>query len=81
MTRPVQDLAARECPNFGPYPWERFDFVCTLLLHILKAQPLAYEYAQVFKGLEDDGLGELAGSFAFSRYAMRESLLKHLQTG
>jgi hypothetical protein len=40
-----------------------------------------YEYAEVFKGLEDDGLGGLAGSFAFSWCAVRESVLKHLQAG
>lgn len=40
--------------------------------HILVAQPLACEYAEVFKGLEDDGLGGLAGSFAFSWRAVRE---------
>jgi endoglucanase len=81
VTRPVQELVARECPNFDPYPWGRFDFVRTLLLNILVAQPLAYEYAERFKGLDDDQLRALAESFAWSRCAVREPLLKQLQAG
>ncbi len=68
-------------PGLRPLPVGRFDFACTLLLNILITQPLACEYAKVFKGLDDDGLRDLAGSFAFSRCAVRESLQKHRQAG
>ncbi len=74
ITRPIQDLVAREAPNFDPYPWGRFDWVRTLLVNITFAQPLAHEYAELFRGLGDDELGALADSFAFANCAVRETL-------
>ena len=34
VTQPIQDLVAREAPDFDPYPWGRFDWVRTLVLNI-----------------------------------------------
>ena len=79
VTRPVQDLVARECPHFDPYPWGRFDWVRTLLLNILVAQPLAYEYAQLFARLDDDELAALAKSFSFAECEIRMPLLDRLK--
>jgi endoglucanase len=81
VTRPVQELVAREAPHFDPYPWGRFDWVRTLLLNITLAQPLATEYAELFRGLGDAELDALAGSFAFSSCSVREPLLEQLQAG
>jgi hypothetical protein len=81
VTRPVQELVAREAPHFDPYPWGRFDWVRTLLLNITLAQPLATEYAERFRGLDDSELNGLADSFAFSSCSVRESLLSQLQGG
>ena len=75
VTQPVQDLIAREFPDFDPYPWGRFDWVRTLLLNITIAQPLAHEYASRFRGLDDTELDALADSFAFESCAVREPLL------
>jgi endoglucanase len=79
VTQPVQDLIAREFPDFDPYPWGRFDWVRTLLLNITIAQPLAHEYASLFRGLDDTELDALADSFAFDSCAVREPLLAVLQ--
>jgi aryl-phospho-beta-D-glucosidase BglC (GH1 family) len=81
ITRPVQELVAREAPHFDPYPWGRFDWVRTLLLNITLAQPLATEYAELFRDLDDEALDALADSFAFASCAVRESLLEQLQAG
>jgi hypothetical protein len=81
ITQPVQDLIEREFPNFDPYPWGRFDWVRTLLLNITFAQPLADEYAELFKGLDDSELDALADSFSFENVAVRESLLEQLKQG
>ena len=81
VTQPVQDLIEREFPNFDPYPWGRFDWVRTLLLNITIAQPLAEEYAELFRGLDDDELDALADSFAFENCAVRETLLAQLKEG
>ena len=67
VTQPIQDLVAREAPDYDPYPWGRFDWVRTLVLNITLAQPLAQEYAELFRGLGEDELVALADSFAFAR--------------
>jgi hypothetical protein len=79
VTQPVQDLIAREFPDFDPYPWGRSDWVRTLLLNITIAQPLAHEYANRFRGLDDGELDALADSFGFDSCAVREPLLAELQ--
>ena len=79
VTGPVQDLIATEFPSFAPYPWGRADWVRTLLLNILFAQPLAYEYADLMRGLDDSELTALADSFAFANCVVREPLLARLQ--
>ena len=78
VTQPIQDLVAREAPDFDPYPWGRFDFVRTLVLNITLAQPLAGEYAELFRGLGEDELIALADSFAFEHCVVRESLRDQL---
>jgi hypothetical protein len=80
VTQPVQDLVAREFPDFDPYPWGRFDWVRTLLLNITFAQAMAPEYAELFRGLGEDELVALADSFAFANCAIRETLRDQLQT-
>ncbi|MDA8298259.1 MAG: cellulase family glycosylhydrolase [Actinomycetota bacterium] len=78
VTEPVQDLIAREFPDFDPYPWGRVEWVQTLLLNILCAQPLVGEYAALFRGLDEEALAALAGSFAFERCHVRERLATQL---
>ena len=70
---------SREAPDFDPYPWGRFDFVRTLVLNITLAQPLAGEYAELFRGLGEDELIALADSFAFENCVVRESLRDQLR--
>ena len=79
VTQPVQDLIAREFGDFDPYPWGRFDWVRTLLLNLTIAQPLAHEYANRFRGLDDTELDALADSFAFDSCEVRTPLLDELQ--
>ena len=79
VTGPVQDFLAQEFPNFAPYPWGRTDWVRTLLLNILFAQPLAYEYADLLKGLDDSELTALTDSFALVNCDIRRPLLARLQ--
>ncbi|MFI6630694.1 glycoside hydrolase family 5 protein [Nonomuraea fuscirosea] len=81
VTEPFQELIAREVPGFDPYPWGRFDWVRTLILNIAVAQPLAYEYAELFRGLGDDDLIALADSFALANCDVRTPLLDQLRTG
>ena len=80
VTRPVQELIKSEFPNFDPYPWGRADWVKTILLNILVAQPMVHEYADLFRGASESDLVELADSFAFENCGVREWLRTDLQT-
>lgn len=75
----LQELMAQEFPDFAPYPWGRFDWTRTLLLNIIMAQPLACQYAELFRGLDDSELDALADSFAFGKCSVRAPLLARLQ--
>jgi endoglucanase len=81
VTGPVQDLIEREFPGFEPYPWGRRDWVKTLLLNITVAQPLAWEYAELFRGLREDDLIALADSFALGNCSVRTTLADQLERG
>lgn len=81
VSQAVQDLMAREFPDWNPYPWGRFDTVGTVLNNLLFAQPLADDYARLFRGLGDDDLDALADSFRFERCVVRESLRRQLVGG
>jgi hypothetical protein len=58
-----------------------FDWVSTLLNNLLFAQPLAREYAELFRGLSDEDLDALADSFSFEQCAVSESLRDQLVGG
>jgi endoglucanase len=83
VTRPFQDMMAREFPGFDDqaYPWGRSDWVKTLILNITIAQPLAYEYAELFRDLTEEDLLALADSFALRNCDQRTTLLEQLQNG
>jgi aryl-phospho-beta-D-glucosidase BglC (GH1 family) len=81
VTRPFQELIAREFPRFDPYPWGRWGWVRTLLLNITVAQPLIGEYAELFRGLDDHELLALADSFAYRNCAVRDTLRQQLMEG
>jgi endoglucanase len=81
VTVPFQEMMAREFPTFDPYPWGRVDWVRGLINNITIAQPLAYEYAELFRGLDDSELIALADSFALANCAERTTLLDQLQKG
>ena len=50
-------------------------------LNITVSEPLAVEYAELFRGLGEDERAELAGSFAFEDCVVREALLEQLVAG
>jgi endoglucanase len=81
VTVPFQQMMEREFPSFAPYPWGRHLWVRTLMLNLVIAQPLAYEYAELFRGLDESELLALADSFALEQCAQRTTLLDQLQKG
>jgi len=73
--RPLHALVEAEFPGWDPYPWGARYQTDDLVRHILIAQALLPEYAELFRGLGDDELTALADSFALERCVRREPLL------
>ena len=71
---PIHELIAREFPDWAPYPWGVREATDLLVRHILLAQAMLPEYAERFRGLADDELDALAGSFALEHCRRRERL-------
>ena len=81
LMEPIEETFAKEFPDFDPYPFGRFHFVRRLLLNILVAEPMAQEYAELLRGLDDSELDALADSFSFESCQVRESLVEQLAAG
>ncbi|QFY06644.1 cellulase family glycosylhydrolase [Nonomuraea phyllanthi] len=72
---PLHDLVEHEFPGWEPYPWGARYQTDDLIRHILIAQALLPEYAELFRGLGDDELTALADSFLLERCERRQPLL------
>ncbi|MDR8409672.1 cellulase family glycosylhydrolase [Nonomuraea sp. 3-1Str] len=72
---PLHRLVETEAPGWNPYPWGARYQTDDLVRHILIAQALLPEYAELFRGLGDDELVALADSFLLERCDRREPLL------
>lgn len=55
--------------------------IASMTLEGKLAQPLAYEYAELFRGLDDSELDALADSFGFGQCSVRAPLRARLQAG
>jgi hypothetical protein len=82
VMEPIEELFAREFPDFQPYPWGRRPWVNLLVRHILLAEPMVGDFARCFEGVTPDEAEELAGSFALDgcvrRAPLAEALREHL---
>ncbi|WP_432840065.1 glycoside hydrolase family 5 protein [Dactylosporangium sp. CA-092794] len=67
VRRAVKALLREEFPAYAPYPRGQDDWVDTLLLHILLADPLGEQYAELFDGASAADVGELGDSFRLDR--------------
>ena len=71
---PIEELFAREFPEYDPYPFGQKSHIALLVRHILIAEALVPEYCKLFKDLSDEELMALAESFNFKNYNKRERL-------
>jgi hypothetical protein len=77
---PLHELLETEFPGWNPYPWGARYQTDDLIRHILIAQAMLPEYAELFRGLGDDEVVELADSFALNRCERRQPLLDLLSS-
>ena len=78
VVEPVHGLVEREFPQWSPYPWGANGTTDDLVRHLLFAQAMVPEYAELFRGLTDDELDALADSFSFSACTPRTRLCELL---
>ncbi|MFC7642329.1 glycoside hydrolase family 5 protein [Streptosporangium lutulentum] len=78
---PLHRLMDTEAPSWNPYPWGARYQVDDLIRHILIAQALVPEYAELFRGLSEEELAALADSFALAGCVRREPLVELLTAG
>jgi hypothetical protein len=71
---PLEDLMAKQFPDYNPYPNGREREIALLVRHILISEALLPEYCDLFKGLSEQQLIELAQSFRFENYVKRSRL-------
>ncbi len=63
LFEPLHALVASEFPGWAPYPWNARSTTDDMVRHLLLAQAMLPEYAERFRGLDDDELDALADSF------------------
>jgi aryl-phospho-beta-D-glucosidase BglC (GH1 family) len=74
VLEPLHELVAKEFGGWSPYPWGARAATDDLVRHILFATAQVGEYAECFRGLDDDALLALADSFALPACVRRERL-------
>jgi hypothetical protein len=79
VIQPITALMDREFPAWDPFPFGRRWMVNRLVRHILIAEPLDIEFAECFRGVDDDEIEELMTSFSFERCQQRTPLLDVLR--
>ncbi|WP_217652599.1 glycoside hydrolase family 5 protein [Streptomyces aidingensis] len=72
---PLHRLIETEAPDWFAYPWGGRYQTDDLIRHILIAQALLPEYAELFRGLDEPELLALADSFALDNCVRRQPLL------
>ena len=75
---PLEDLFKKEFKGYNPYPSDQQSQINLLVRHILIAEAMVPEYCNLFKGMSDEQLKEIAGSFNFKNYNKRQRLEKIL---
>jgi len=76
ILQPIEELFAKEFPDFQPYPWGARDHIKTHVRNILLAEPLVDDFARCFAGVTPGEAEELAGCFAFDACVRRDTLVR-----
>jgi endoglucanase len=77
---PIEKLFKDEFSDYNPYPTGQKRHITLLVRNILIAEALLPEYCNLFRGLSEKELIELAQSFSFENYVKRERL-ENILTG
>jgi endoglucanase len=79
VLQPVEELVAREFPDYQPFPYGQGWLIHRLIRHILLSEAMVGDLADRFRGLSREDVDELADSFRFDRCLRRPRLGDLLQ--
>lgn len=74
VLEPLEEMFAKEFPNYNPYPKGSKAQISLMVRHILISEALIPEYSNLFKDLSEEQLIALAQSFLFENYVKRNRL-------
>ncbi|GAA4428025.1 hypothetical protein GCM10023169_28700 [Georgenia halophila] len=77
---PIEELFAKEFPEFDPFPWGSRQWINVIVRHVLLAEPLVDEFAECFRGADAVEASELAASFEHESCVRREPLEQVLRS-
>jgi endoglucanase len=80
VMKPIEELFKTEFSEYDPYPLGQQGTINLQVRNILIAEALIPEYCNLFKGLSEQELVELARSFSFENYVKRDRL-ENILTG
>ncbi|MGY1841404.1 MULTISPECIES: glycoside hydrolase family 5 protein [unclassified Modestobacter] len=79
VLEPIEQLVAREFPDFQPYPWGQHRWIHGIVRHVLLAEALVGDFGAAFAGVTPAEAEQLAGVFALDRCVVREPLAELLR--
>lgn len=74
VMQPLEELFAQEFPDYQPFPFGVSWMVNRLVRHILLSEPLLAEFAELFRGLNEQDIEALMQSFQFKHCQQRTDL-------
>ena len=74
VLEPIEQLFAREFPEFQPYPWGARRWIHGHIRHVMIAEALTDEFAQAFEGVTPVEAERLADAFSLRNCLIRDEL-------
>ncbi len=79
IMEPIEELFAREFPDYAPFPFGAQWQINRLVRNILLSEPLLTEYAELFRDMSESEIDEMMASFKFENCVQRPELANILQ--
>jgi hypothetical protein len=76
---PLEQVFAKEFPDYNPFPFGVQRQINRLVRHILLSEPLLQEFGECFRGISEADIHELIASFLFDQCTIRQPLAEMLR--
>ena len=76
---PIREIFEKEFPDYCPFPWGAQFMINRLVPHILFAEAMIPEFAELFRGMTEEEIDEMMRSFRLENCLPREPLVAVLR--